>query len=287
MEFDDDPKNLEQQQSGPDPKKRSDCDLRANLSRSQSESQSRPSAPNQASQAGRTAELSRSSKSSRSSRSSKGSLTNVSVLLDRLVGKLDLDRRLKEHALMSMWPTIAGDAFQQSSHPVFIDSEANLVIAVKDSSTGQELSLIKPQLLAKLRVISNSVGVKLHGLRFDLKLFWTTRGPKTQLASELDASLKKPEVYRKPTAQELQQIAFGVEDEDKIAQLRANLNEQPTLEAGTIERIVAGFAQELKFNKWQEQQGFPTCAFCRQPTQIQHGKESLCCDCYFRTLAGS
>ncbi len=80
-------------------------------------------------------------------------MTSVNQVLNKVVGKLGLDRRLKEHALMSLWPSVAGEMFATCSRPLFLDHEGNIVIAVKDASVGQELSLLKVDLAKKMRAM--------------------------------------------------------------------------------------------------------------------------------------
>src|SRR5215468_10772901 len=79
------------------------------------------------------------------------SLKRVDAVLEQLVRKLGLDRRLREQTLMNLWPHLLGEPWARKFRCLFIDSENNLVVALADAATGQELSLMKPAILAKLR----------------------------------------------------------------------------------------------------------------------------------------
>lgn len=95
----------------------------------------------------------------------------VADVLNQLTLNLGLDRRLREHALMELWPTLAGDIFAKCSRPLFIDSASNLVVSVKDASVGQELSLTKRNLLPSLQRAAATLGLKINGIRLDLKSY--------------------------------------------------------------------------------------------------------------------
>src|SRR5579883_1385125 len=104
-------------------------------------------------------------------RQKKSKFTNVSNVLNTLVTKLGLDRRLRERALMNLWPIVAGDTFALNTRPLFIDYENNLVVSVRDASTAQELSFHKRQLASKLKAAGRGTGITIEGIRFDLKHF--------------------------------------------------------------------------------------------------------------------
>jgi hypothetical protein len=98
-------------------------------------------------------------------------MLHINSILNTVSDRLNLGRRLKEHAVMEMWPLVVGITWAQRTRPLCIDKQSNLVVSVADASTGQELSLLKPQIMSKLVSAANSAGVELAGLRFDLKHF--------------------------------------------------------------------------------------------------------------------
>ena len=61
--------------------------------------------------------------------------------------------------------------FSERSRALFIDNEGALVVAVKDASSGQELTLLKPQLLPKLKSLAANLNLTIKDLRFELKHF--------------------------------------------------------------------------------------------------------------------
>ena len=95
----------------------------------------------------------------------------MSNLMNKLVVKLGLDQRLKEHALMYLWPSVVGETFATNSRCLFIDNERKLVVSVKDASVGQELSLLRREILRKMQIAAHNLGVKIEGIRFDMKHF--------------------------------------------------------------------------------------------------------------------
>jgi hypothetical protein len=96
---------------------------------------------------------------------------HINSILNDVAGSLNLDGRLKEHAIMDIWPTLVGEPMAARTRVRLIDKQRNLVVSVKDAATGQELSLLKPAIMNKLVSAADSAGVVLKGLRFDLKHF--------------------------------------------------------------------------------------------------------------------
>jgi hypothetical protein len=91
----------------------------------------------------------------------------------KLLRQLGIDNRLKEHTFPCiLWPHIVGEPFASRTRPLFIDSEGNVVIAVKDASTGQEISFAKADLLKKLKQAARGVGISINGMRFDMKRYF-------------------------------------------------------------------------------------------------------------------
>ena len=252
----------------------------------------------------------------------KRALDSIDNVLTKLVGSLGLDKRLKEHALLSLWPLMIGEVFADKSRPLFIDYEGNLVIAVKDASVAQELSLLKPAIVSKMRMAAQSMNLKVTGMRFDLKHYYGG----TSALNEADRipSHKQPRKME-PTPEELAEITLSESDLEELAALKAEIPQQnsqdvdilknfnvtlpfgeskcildPNLSSGIKQgstsvgqnkqfdlnhRIFSMFEQELKLRQWRRKQGFPTCPKCRQPTQSLHGSESICADCYYAALS--
>lgn len=250
----------------------------------------------------------------------KRALDSIDSVLSRLVGSLGLDKRLKEHALLSLWPLMIGEMFADKSRPLFLDYEGNLVIAVKDASVAQELSLLKPAIISKMRMAAQSMGLKVNGVRFDLKHYF---GMQTAESARLQTNkqLRKLE----PTAEELAEITLSESDLRELSELKASLPEETSQDLDILknfnvtlpfgeskcikaadgesglrsgsqskssqkqfdlnQRIFSMFEQELKLRQWRRKQGFPICPRCHQPTQTLHGSESICSDCYFRALS--
>ncbi|HEY9677925.1 MAG TPA: DUF721 domain-containing protein [Drouetiella sp.] len=249
----------------------------------------------------------------------KRALDSIDNVLGKLVSSMGLDRRLKEHALLSLWPMMIGDTFASRSRPLFIDFEGNLVIATRDASVAQELSLLKPEIIKKMRFAAQSMGLKVNGVRFDLKHFHGGTPP----VSDGDRFEKHKQPTRlEPSPAELAELTLSEADLEELAALKASLpnanandpnvlknlklfdgesmcikmpstSPEPEKEAkigrskdvDMNHRIFAMFEQELKLRQWRRKQGFPQCPKCEQPTQLLHGAESVCSDCYFAELS--
>jgi Dna[CI] antecedent, DciA len=108
-------------------------------------------------------------KEDQTARRKKTSFVDIGKVLDKIVGQLGLDMRLREVALFELWPTLVSPKLAEKSRPLFVDNERNLVVAVKDAVVAQELGFIRTELTEKLRLAGNGLGVKVKGLRFDLR----------------------------------------------------------------------------------------------------------------------
>jgi len=133
------------------------------------------------------------------------SLASIDDVLSKLVSTMGLDRRLKEHALLNLWPIMIGPTFSEKSRPLFIDHEGNLVIAVKDASVAQELSLLKTEIIKKMRIAAHSMGLTINGMRFDLKHFY---GGTPALSEGERFPLHKQTRRAEPTQKNLLKSAF-------------------------------------------------------------------------------
>lgn len=187
---------------------------------------------------------------------------------------------------MSLWPAIVGDVFGSRSRPLFIDSEKNLVVAVKDASVGQELSLYKLEILKKLKLAGKSVGVEISGLRFDLKHY----GKPPEPAAIPDD--KRPGIPE-PQESELRSIVLTGEDLKELEELGAHLkmNDLPEstvrqeMQAASPERILSVFERELRLRRWKMSNGCPSCERCGTLTARFFGDKRQCSLCYIEEVS--
>ena len=104
------------------------------------------------------------------------------------------------------------------SRGLFIDNEGNLVVAVSDAATGQELSMMKTGLAGKMRAAGRSLGVQVSGLRFDLKHFHGgvpgESGPEALAAAQLPT----------PSEADLDAIELSAEDCARLNELKESLS---------------------------------------------------------------
>jgi hypothetical protein len=199
----------------------------------------------------------------------------VNYVLNNVMTKLGLERRLREHTLMSLWPTLVGPPWSNRSRPLFIDAEFKLVVSVSDAATGQELSLLKSDILTKVKAAGRAVGVTITGLRFDLKHYYGSQ------AEELLSQAVSPSLPE-PTAAELASIELSEHNLAELAVLKTDLENSTAGAANPLPaRILIVFENELRRREWMRQKGFPTCAQCRHPVRTLHGRERLCPACFW------
>jgi hypothetical protein len=210
----------------------------------------------------------------------KPSFISVNTVLSNLVSKLELDRRLKEHAFMGLWPTVVSETVAQRSRPLFIDVEGNLVVAVKDAAVGQELSFLKVEILQRLRSLARGLGVDVKGLRLDLKHFHQKDMDAIEAVSRKAGQAPVP-----PNKAQLESIALPSDQLNEIAKLRTSLEENACADSELCERIVSMYEQELRLKQWRQSSGFPKCPCCGEAVPSLHGADALCRDCYFAKMS--
>jgi hypothetical protein len=232
-------------------------------------------------------------------RQKKSKFTNVGNVLNTVVTKLGLDRRLRERALMNLWPIVAGDTFALKTRPLFIDYENNLVVSVRDASTAQELSFLKRQITDKLKAAGRGTGITIDGIRFDLKHFHQAgeRSVGSASTNEANEDLSKGDTSflsfssNSPDAKSLNEIELTVEESQEIAQLKSEIEGNGRLfleraseeELATLSCRIAKVAErELRLKKWQERNGFPTCHECGSPSNRLHTQARICSYCYLK-----
>jgi len=206
------------------------------------------------------------------------SLADINDVLGGLVSSMGLDRRLKEHTLMTLWPVLVGDLFALKSRPLFIDHESNMVIAVKDASTGQELSMAKPEILKKVQAAGRSIGISVGGLRFDLKHFHRVETGFGEYQIDTEETLPQP------TAEELRQINLSESDQLELKQLRIRLSDGLNTVADLSERIYLISEKEMRLRQWQREHKYPLCSRCASPAARLHGSLAVCNNCFFITI---
>ncbi len=202
------------------------------------------------------------------------SFKRVDLVLNTVMANLGLDRRLREHTLFSLWPVLVGERWAARSRPLFIDSESALVITVSDASTGQELSLLKSSILSKVKASARSIGVSISKLRFDLKHYHD--------ADEQDAlPSSRRSAPPEPLPGEVDSLNLSQQDLRALSELAASLesNPQPPVAA---ERVLAVFTRQLKLRRWMQENNFPTCSLCHNPTRSLHGPDNLCLECLWK-----
>jgi hypothetical protein len=202
--------------------------------------------------------------------------STISKVLPQLLRKLGLDKRLKEQTFINIWPHIVGEPFGSLSRPLFIDHERNVVIAVRDASTGQEMTFAKPQLLKAIRQAARGVGIEITGMRFDLKRFYE-KSPDDIPEILPDPANKLPE----PTAEDLAAIVLRPEHLNEIVALgNSFLEAQPDAAESLVSRVKALYEKELRIRLWRDSRGFPHCSQCGDVTARLHGTALICAQCF-------
>jgi hypothetical protein len=228
-------------------------------------------------------------------RVNKAKFANVGDVLDKVTQGLSLDRRMREHALRQIWPTLIGEPFAEKSRLLFVDSEDNLVVAVSDASSAQEMSFSKRTLLSKIYPAARALGLKIKGMRFDLKQFFSNvelplsaevaqrNQPVIQLDSPQEDELNRVNLEESEKGQ-VQELNVALKSIEELNVVSSNEDGSEVRQwSGRITKIVE---HQLRLESWRRSQNYPNCSKCSYPTARLHTELRLCADCYLKKLSG-
>lgn len=200
-------------------------------------------------------------------------MADVSTVLNRVMSKLGLDKRLREHTFLSLWPTFVPSSIADRSRPLFIDAERNLVVSVADAATGQELSMMKSRVLGKVAAAARSLGIEIRGIRPDMKHYHSAS---TMAIHPLASDARLPA----PTEAELAAVRLNAAEMEELSNLSEELRG-----AETGERMVKLYERELRLRRWRIAHKYPCCDECGNPVERLHktgqGRE-VCIACQYR-----
>ena len=209
----------------------------------------------------------------------------IAKVLPKLLRQLGIDNRLKEHTFLHLWPHIVGEPFASRTRPLFIDSEGNVVIAVKDASTGQEISFAKGDLLKKLKQAARGVGISINGMRFDMKRYFE-KATSDEFAYQFQVPLAEP------TEADLYAIELSVDEALQIAAVATNFTIEPQSYSDDHQdaagadfsrlaiRMRSLYEKELRLKKWRLAHNYPVCSQCGDVTSRLHGANLICPLCF-------
>lgn len=195
----------------------------------------------------------------------------LSRVLPKVMRQLGLDTRLREHTFLNIWPHVVGEPFASRTRPLFIDHERNLVLAVRDAATGQEITFAKAELLKAIRRAARGVGIEINGMRFDMKRFYEGALDNAQVS--LDTQTELPE----PSEDELAAEELSVAEVVQIGEVASSMGPE---QAHLAQRMRGLYEKEMRLKKWREKMGYPHCSKCGDITSRLHGENLICANCF-------
>ncbi len=219
---------------------------------------------------------------------SRSSMTSASTILSKVISKFGLEQRMKEHAFMSLWPDIVDEPFRKVSRPLFIDNEGNLVVSARDASVAQELSFQRGPMLKKLAPFARGVGLKIVGIRFDLKHF--REGEDFDYLDKALQSHKREEARAASfvaSDSELAELELSEANQQELKELKESLQageRGSDYESGISDRMFKMYERELRLRLWREQKGLQACAQCGFVDTRLYGAFAMCRLCHVWSL---
>lgn len=234
----------------------------------------------------------------------KSKFTSINNILPKVIAQYGLDKRMYEQALFSLWPSLVDDVYAHRSAPLYLDSNHTLIITVKDSSTAQELSFLKSDLLKKLQQIAPTLGLTINNLRFDLKQFQTLKkksaGTLAKVAPEqvTDSSMPMNSATQTGlTEEKLATITLDSKELEEIGGLKEKLTrifsqlDLPKTDRGRLvspaNRIARLLELRLKLKKWHQKHNLPLCSQCHEPLPLSSSQLNMAICQYCRNLKQS
>lgn len=194
----------------------------------------------------------------------------LSRVLPKVLRQLGLDNRLREHTFLNIWPHVVGEPFASRTRPLFIDHERNLVLAVRDSATGQEVTFAKAELLKAIKQAARGVGIEIKGMRFDMKRFY--EGALSESVVVIEG-----EELPEPCDEDLEAIELSADEVVQIGLIAASIGPE---QAHLAQRTRALYEKEMRRRKWRELKGYPHCSKCGDVTSRLHGENLICANCF-------
>lgn len=195
----------------------------------------------------------------------KRKLSRVTNTLSKVLTNLGLDKRLHEHTFLTLWPTFVSGAIGSRSRALFIDSARNLVVTVADASTGQELSMVKGQILNKVQAAARSLSIEITGIRLDLKHY---HGVSTSvLIGEDGVQSRLPQ----PDPRVLAGIALSGADVEQLQRLKVQMDDDGVPDE-MQSKIIASFEAEMRLRRWRFANNYPVCEACGNPVERLHAR---------------
>ena len=217
-------------------------------------------------------QLGRSTRKGASGDAGKANMETVDKILPGVMSNLGLEKRLREHSLMQLWPTFLPPALAEKSRPIYIDLQKNLVVAVSDASVAQELSLMKSRLMLSLKAAARSLGLELTALRIDMKNF---HKPKEL---EIPQAVPLPQIDK----EELNEIELSSHDKQLIVELSKELGLDSDVDSSLRQKALRAYEGQLRLAQWRRQKGFPVCEHCRNPVSrlYELDMHKVCFNCW-------
>lgn len=202
----------------------------------------------------------------------RASMQLVDKILPSVMSGLGLDRRMKEHALMQVWPSFLPVVLSEKSRPLFMDNQQNLVISASNAAVAQEISLMKNKLLQNLKMAGRSLGVEVNGLRVEMKNYHQPQEP------EVNELAPMPQA----NDEELNLVELGANDKQLIVDLSKQLAANSEFESSLKMKALKAYERQLRLAQWRRNMGFPICQICSNPVPrlYELDMHKLCFSCW-------
>lgn len=96
------------------------------------------------------------------------SLGNV---MSSVLQSSNLRQGVKKASLFKFWPKIAGKKFEKYSAPQAITPSNVLVVACANAAVSAELTMFKQEILKKIKIYANPLGIKIEDINFSHKIW--------------------------------------------------------------------------------------------------------------------
>jgi hypothetical protein len=138
---------------------------------------------------------------------------------------------------------------------------------------------MRSQLVKRLRIAGNGLGIEIRGMRFDMKHFH--KKEETQNYGAAVEAIRQKRHDNTPGAAELSSVVLCEEELAEIQALKTRLTAADGENSQIHDRIVGLYEKELRARKWMEANVTTRCQLCADPSPMLYGSQGLCSTCFF------
>ena len=171
-------------------------------------------------------------------------MNSVGNVLDSMIQTTGLKKGVKISTLFKFWTKVAGKKFESLSRAEALLANDILLVACANSYVTSELTMFKKDLLKKIQVYAEPLGIQIEDIRFSHKIWKNTNS--------------STDTYKEPPNPHVQDLTGFDPDEieleeSEISGIRENVEKNTFASPEQRERMFRTIVLDLKIQKFLAQ----------------------------------